>query len=276
MRSDYIEEIRRQTPLVHCITNAVTVNGCANLLLAAGASPTMAHHPKEVAEITAACKALVCNLGATESFDAMLIAAEESARHHHPVIVDPVGAGGSSFRREYFRELSAKAEISCIRGNYAEITALARDGGTVTGVDAGAYDGEEAAGAAVALAKRTGAVVIASGAVDYVTDGQELYRVENGTAEMSRITGSGCMATALLGAYFAVDMPDADSGWRMNRAAAAMAAMGICGEYASERCGSEQSGTMSFYMHLVDKMSMLTGREFLEKEKIFPCILKKS
>ena len=130
------EKIQQKRPIIHCITNAVTVNDCANILLAAGASPTMAHHPCEVEEITAGTAALICNFGAISDYEAMKTAGKRAHALGHPIVIDPVGVSGSSYRREKCLELMKIIHPTCIRGNYSEIQALLHNCGTVTGVDA--------------------------------------------------------------------------------------------------------------------------------------------
>ena len=249
-----ISLVRQQAPLVHCITNTVTICDCANLLLAAGASPTMAHHPEEVAEITAGCRALVCNLGAMDDFDAMLAAAPVAAKLGHPIVVDPVGCGGSTCRRQRFRQLAEAAQLTCIRGNASEIRALARDAATVTGVDGKRIEAEDdfllLEAEAKALAGRYHCMVIASGPVDLVTDDNRTIQVSAGHPMMTRITGCGCMSSALLGAYLAVENS-------LESAAAACSAMGYCGEVAAARTIAEGRGTMTFHGWLIDEMSLL-------------------
>lgn len=261
----YLKEVRRRRPLIHCITNIVTANDCANLLLAAGASPTMAHHPAEVEEVTAGCDALVCNLGATESYEAMEKAVIVSKRCAHPVVIDPVGAGGSKFRRDFFRRLLQVGQAACIRGNASEILALAENRSTVTGVDGGNCPKHLAASAAKELAERTGSIVIASGRQDIVTDGKMTYLIDNGDVWMTKITGSGCMSTALLGAYLAAAddrmkqgsgnvLTSGADGDVLAACAEAAAVMGICGELAAEECRESGKGSMSFRMSLIDRL----------------------
>lgn len=253
----YLEAIRSKKPIVQCITNIVTANDCANILLAAGASATMAHHPLEMEEIQSGCQALVCNLGATESFDAMLYAGETALKLGHPIVIDPVGCGGSSFRRQFFFELAKHSAISCIRGNYGEILALSQDTQTVTGVDmpetmtgdmAKELTKETVMEAAVALARRFRTKVVASGAIDLITDGNECFELAGGDALMSRITGAGCMSSALLGAYLSVE----DS---LESVKEACERMKKCGELAAEKTRKVDGGTMTFRMELINAIS---------------------
>lgn len=260
---ELLETVRRKNPLIHCITNAVTVNDCANILLAAGARPTMAHHPLEAGEVTSGCDALVCNFGATEDYDAMFLAAKEAARLSHPIILDPVGAGGSTFRREKIRELMEQVPVTLIRGNASEMLALFHNEKTVVGVDAREADGEDTGGLteqAKAFAKEKNCICVISGKRDIITDGKILIYVNNGSPWMSRITGSGCMSTALLGGFLSVEKS-------VFAGAAVPIVMGIAGEMAQEKCETNHLGTMSFKNFMIDELSLLTGEEILRYGK---------
>ena len=257
------QKVRQERPLVHCITNMVTATDCANLLLAAGASTTMAHHPEEAAGVTAACRSLVCNLGATESFEAMASAGREAARLSHPIVLDPVGVSGSDFRRAKCFELLETFPVTCIRGNLSEIRALMENAGTAAGVDADVKDGvtEENLSRICRgirdFARERRCMVIASGRIDIVTDGRKVYSVRNGDPMMAQITGSGCMSSALLGAYLGVE-PTLES------AAVACGVMGVCGEIAGEKTRESGGGTMTFHQQMIDACSLL-GKEKLQK-----------
>ena len=265
------QRVRQERPLVHCITNVVTVTDCANILLAAGASPTMAHHPEEVAEVTGGCRSLVCNLGATESLEAMVNAAGAAVRLSHPIVLDPVGVSGSGFRRAKCFELLEEFPVTCIRGNLSEIRALMENTGTAAGVDADVRDGvtEEnlmrISREIMGFAGERHCMVIASGKIDIVTDGRTVYSVRNGDPMMAQITGSGCMSSALLGAYLGVEVS-------AEAAASACAVMGICGEIAGVRTRELGGGTMTFHQLLIDACSVLTegdvqSRVLVRKEK---------
>lgn len=249
---EYFKKVQESRPLIHCITNHVTVNDCANILLAAGASPTMAHHPKEVAEVTQGCHSLVCNLGATDDYEAMLIAAKAAEKVGHPIVIDPVGVGGSSFRREQFWKLTEVSHPACIRGNISEILALAGNQGTVTGVDAATDELTlvEKDILVKEFSRRIGAIVVISGAVDIISDGTKCIHITNGTPVMTRITGCGCMSSVLIGAYLTIENS-------IEAVASACAAMGICGELAEARMKEQQGGTMTFRLQLIDQMSKL-------------------
>ena len=252
---DYVHQILDKRPLVHCITNIVTVNDCANALLAVGASPTMAHHPEEMEEIQKGCDALVCNLGATENYDAMGLAAKWAEKSKHPVVIDPVGCGGSAFRRQFFRTLLTLCKPACIRGNYAEITALAEDMSTVTGVDAGSFrqkSCEDIETCVKKLARDTGAIVVASGVVDVIgcANGQaseQIVKLYGGDRMMSRITGVGCMESSLLGAFLAVE-----TSVEAVRACCEM--MKQAGKEAATETRLEGKGSMTFREKLMDNL----------------------
>lgn len=260
------QQIRKNRPIVHCITNAVTVNDCANILLAVGASPTMAHHPLEVEEITAGAAALVCNFGATCDYEAMLTAGEKARVLDHPIVVDPVGVSGSGYRRGLCLEFLEKIHPTCIRGNYSEIRALMENHSTVTGVDAAVTElgvsgtGQDTVAEEAKrqqffeqmkeFARQHKVILIASGAVDLITDGNTHYQVYNGHSDMARITGSGCMSSVMLGAFFSqeksVQGAVASCGW-----------MGIAGELAAERTREVCGGTMTFREKFIDAVSLM-------------------
>lgn len=270
-------EILRKHPVVQCITNIVTVNDCANALLAVGASPTMAHHPEEMEEFAAVCDALVCNMGATESLEAMMAAGKaDTAGPSRPVVIDPVGCATSAFRRRKCLELIDAVHPACIRGNGAEIRALATDHRTARGVDdlflqektespadkngqSGAEISEdqpssdfslseETVRCARQLSRMTGAIVIASGETDYVVCGDRVYSVRGGSAWMTRVTGTGCMLSVLLGAFLSVENSALS-------AAACCGMMNVCAERAQEHTAAEHGGTGTFRVHLIDELS---------------------
>lgn len=241
-------KIGEKRPVIHCITNVVTVNDCANILLAVGASPTMAHHPEEVEEITRGSAALVCNLGATENFDAMRLAGAEANRLGHPIVIDPVGVSGSSFRRKFCEELITEIHPTCIRGNYSEIRALMEHIHTAVGVDA--KDGRPDEEAVKRFAAGIGAIVIASGPQDIVTDGQNVYLCDCGSPMLARITGSGCMSSVMLGAFLSAQNS-------LESAAACCTLIGKAGERAAEKTKQNQGGTMMFRNSFIDEISLI-------------------
>lgn len=255
MTGNILKVNRERHLLVHCITNHVTSNDCANLLLACGASPIMAEAPEEAAEITAGCDALVLNLGTPNAgkIEAMLLAGIEANRLGHPVVFDPVGVGGSAFRREAAQRLMQSVRMAVIRGNANEIAALMYHGTASGGVDAARpVSTDEAARLAVACADMSGAVVALTGDVDVVTDGKDTFLCRNGHPMMKQVTGAGCMLSALCGAY-AGACPNSP----LAAALAAVCAMGVCGERAHARLGP-MDGNAGYRNAIIDAMFHLT------------------
>lgn len=242
--------IEKKRPVIHCITNAVTVNDCANILLAVGASPVMAHHPEEVEEITAGSAALVCNLGAIKEFEAMRRAGRRAHALGHAIVIDPVGVSGSTFRRETCRNLIREIHPTCIRGNYSEIRALIEDSNTVAGVDSG--EKQIDVGAMRQYAKENSLILIASGETDVIADGAQILTCERGDPMMARITGSGCMASVMLGAFLSAEAS-------ICSALACCTFLGEAGEEAARKTREAGGGTMTFRTHFIDQVYL--GRE---------------
>ena len=260
-----LRRVRETMPLVQCITNFVTVNDCANVILAAGGSPSMPRHKEEVAEAVASAQALVCNMGAIEDVEAMILAGQQANALGKPVILDPVAAGGTQLRREASQRLLQNVHFSVIRGNASEIRYLAGQHTPGSGVDVGAQDAvtEENLLPAVemtkSLAQKLGSVIAISGALDVISDGKKTVVLRNGCATMARITGSGCMLTALIGAFCGA-VPEDPFG----AACAAMAAMGVCGELAEGRRLKYGTGNATFRTDLIDGVFNLTEKQLLE------------
>ena len=246
-----IEAIRASSPLVHNITNYVTMNPCANALLALGASPVMAHALEEVEEMTALASALVVNIGTLSGpwIEAMCLAVKVAAEGGIPVVLDPVGAGATRFRTETARMLATLAPPAVIRGNASEIMSLCKRGSGARGVDS--RDSSAAAlESARELAREYGCVVSVSGATDYIADSEgRLARVNNSVEMMTRITGMGCVASAITAAFCAVGSDCFAS------AAAAMATVGIAGEIGA--AGSSGPGTLE--SRFIDALYNLSG-----------------
>jgi hydroxyethylthiazole kinase len=242
-----LAEIRRRTPLIHNITNFVVMNDTANVLLAIGASPVMAHAIEEVREMVAYAGALVVNIGTLEEpwIQAMLAAGDEANARNVPVVLDPVGVGATKLRTATAERIRSAVKVAVVRGNAAELAAIAGMEARIRGVDSVA-SGDPATAARLAAARFGGAAVV-SGAVDHVADATRAAEIGNGHPLMSRITGSGCMATAIVGAFLAVE-PDP-----FLAAAEAMIAFGIAGEMAAER--SDGPGT--FRARLIDAVAAL-------------------
>lgn len=253
MLAGILENIRKKAPMVHCISNLVTANDCANLLLACGATAIMAEDADETAEIAALCGALVLNLGtpSPRKIEAMLRAGRAANRRGIPVVLDPVGAGCSRLRSDAARALLREVRICAIRGNASEIAFLARGRRARHGVEGETV--EDARALAIQLARETGAVVIVTGNRDIVTDGERLYSVDNGHAMMRSVTGAGCMLSAAAGAFLAANPGDA-----LHAALAAVCAMGLCGEIAHGRL-APMDGNASYRNYIIDAMYNLTG-----------------
>lgn len=259
MLGEIIEQTRHKHPLVHCITNYVSANDCANLLLGCGASAIMADDPEEVAEVTAMCDGLVLNMGTPNprKLEALLIAGKEANRLGHPVVLDPVGVGSSAMRQEAVRQLLEEISFAAIRGNATEIATLVRGTASHRGVDADEQNDATEANARQ-LARKTGAVVIVTGDTDLVTDGATLYRVHNGHPMMRIVTGAGCQLSALVGAYIT-----ANADKPMQAALAAVCAMGLCGEIAHRR-HTPLDGNASYRNYILDAICNLTTQALEE------------
>lgn len=232
-----VAAVRSKRPLVHNITNYVVMNSTANSLLAVGASPIMAHWTSEMEEMTAIAGALVINIGTLDDqwIEGMLAAGRAAAARGIPIVLDPVGAGATSQRTQAALDIIEQCTPTIIRGNASEIMALVDAGVKSKGVDSSAAS-DDALESAKRLASEVGTVVVISGETDYITDGTEVHTVEGGNPIMTSVTGMGCTATALIGAFAAVvDDP-------MVAAAAAMAVMSLAGERAAE--SSRGNGSM--------------------------------
>jgi hydroxyethylthiazole kinase len=249
MSSEYtslLAEVRHQHPLVHNITNYVVMNFTANTLLAVGASPVMAHAEAEVEEMVSLANALVINIGTLSEpwIKAMKRAVVASDRI--PYILDPVGAGATQLRTRTAQDLIDLASPAVIRGNASEIAAIANASAKTRGVDSTLLV-TDVIEAAQSLAKQHNTVVVVSGAVDHIISSEGQVKVHNGTAMMAQITGMGCTATALIGAFAAVAEPAA-------AAVAAMVTMGVAGELAAQQA----QGPGTFVPHFIDALANLT------------------
>lgn len=264
-----LENVREKSPLVHNITNYVTVNDCANALLAIGGSPIMSDDTEDVRDITAICSALNINIGTLNSrtIPAMFEAGKISNSLGHPVLLDPVGAGASKLRTNTAAELVSKIKFSVIRGNISEIKALAIGSGTTKGVDADSSDAvtEENIDAVIRFAKdfssKTGAVIVITGATDLIVSENEAYSVTNGHAMMSKITGTGCMLSAIMSAFISANSDNIAAA-----CLAAVCAMGLCGERAFARL-SEKDGNSTYRDYIIDELYNLTPAVLKEGAK---------
>ncbi len=247
-----VEEIREKSPLIHNITNFVVMNNTANALLSLGASPVMAHAIEEVADMASIASALVINIGTLSEnwIKAMKLAIKTAASRKIPIIIDPVGAGATKFRTETLKDLFAIANPTVIRGNASEIMALIDTNIKTKGVDS-SQSSDSALNAALALAKEYNCIVVVSGVIDIITDGEKNIFIENGDLMMPKVTGLGCTATALTGAFCAINHNYFEA------CANAMAVMGICGELAVKI----SKGPASLQMNFLDKLFTLTQNE---------------
>lgn len=263
MFKEMLENVRKTVPLVHNITNYVTVNDCANILLACGGSAIMADDAFEVEDITTICGGLNINIGTLnhQTIPSMLIAGKKANELGHPIVLDPVGAGASALRTQTALKLVDEIKFTVIRGNISEIKTLAYGSGSTKGVDADSADmiTSDTLDGTVAFAKsfaaRTGAVVAITGAVDIVADSEKAYCIYNGHPDMSKITGTGCQLSAMTAAYITAN-PDTP----LRATAAAVCVMGLCGELAKARMTSSD-GNSSYRNYIIDAVCNLTGDE---------------
>ena len=261
-----LENVRAKTPLVHNITNYVTVNDVANVLLAAGGSPIMSDDADDVEDITSICGGLNINIGTLNSrtITSMLLAGKKANALGHPVVLDPVGAGASRLRTDTAYRLLRDVKFAVIRGNISEIKTLASGAGTTKGVDADVADKvtEENLDSAVAFAKafaaQTGAVIAITGAIDIVADAEKAYCIRNGNAMMSSITGTGCQLSALTAAFVT-----ANPGHPLEAAAAAVCAMGLAGETAHKRL-TPLDGNSTYRNYIIDAIYNMTPDQLEE------------
>jgi hydroxyethylthiazole kinase len=254
-----VERIRSEKPLVHNITNYVVMNTTANALLAIGASPVMAHAVEEVEEMAALARALVLNIGTLSApwVAAMIKAGKEAQRRKIPIVLDPVGSGATRFRTDTAERLVQEVRPAIIRGNASEIWSLLRSGLGTKGVDS-LHAPDQVADEARALSKSAGCVVSVSGPVDLIVAGERTIRVANGHPLMAAVTGMGCAASALTGAFAAVNPSPFEA------AAHAMAVMGIAGELAAER----SAGPGSFQVNFLDALAGLRESDVEQRLKM--------
>ncbi len=265
-----LENVRATTPLVHCITNYVTVNDCANGLLACGGSPIMSAEPDDVKDITSICGGLVINIGTLDkrSIKGMKKAGKRATELQHPIVLDPVGAGASELRTTTAGELLDALGISVIRGNMSEIKAIAGASAATRGVDVNPDDAvtEEnlAASAAFArsVAQKANAIVAITGAIDIVADATRAIAIRNGHPIMGKMTGSGCMLTCIVAAYMVAN-PESP----LEAVVAAVAGEGLAGEIAAARM-SEQDGNGSFRTYLLDALYNLDAQQLVEGARV--------
>ena len=267
---ELLNKVKEKNPLVHHITNYVTVNDCANITLAIGGSPVMADDINEVCDMVSLASSLVINIGTlnSRSVDSMLEAGKRANELNIPVILDPVGAGATPYRTETAKRIISEVKLAVIRGNLSEIKTIYGIETKTKGVDAcentSVYGNEliDEKEMAKAFANKLNSVIAITGAVDLITDGKTLYSVENGHKIMSKVTGTGCMCTSLIGSYIGAG----DNN--LLGALAGIVSMGISGELAYECLDKDHGGTGTLKVKILDAIYNLSEAEIIERSKI--------
>lgn len=269
MLKERFDNLRAQGALVHNITNYVTVNDVANILLACGGSPIMADDIDDAPEITAICGGLNINIGTLNqrTIPAMFAAGKKARELGHKLLLDPVGAGASALRTDTAKKLIEEIGFDVIRGNISEIKTLATGSGTTKGVDADVADAvteenlDKAAAFAKAFAKETGSIIAITGAIDLVADAESCYVIRNGRPEMGKITGTGCQLSGMMTAFLT-----ANPGHELEAAAAAVCAMGLAGEigWANLQRGE---GNATYRNRIIDAVYNMDGAQLEEGAK---------
>lgn len=244
------QSVKTKKPLIHCITNPISINDCANMVLAVGAKPIMAEHPLEVSEITIVSKALGVNLGNITDIrmQSMLISGKTAYENKIPHVIDLVGVGCSKLRLEYAKKYISECHPNVIKGNMSEIKAIYGIESNAKGIDVGVSDivtdknSDENIEILKELSLQTSSVIVATGVVDIITNGNDTYLINNGCEMLSMITGTGCMVNALIACYIS-------SKNILEGTILAVGLMGICGELSQD-----VKGTGSFRTQLIDNM----------------------
>lgn len=258
------ESVRNTSPLVHCITNPISINQCANALLALGARPIMAEHPREVKGITGSAASLLLNLGniTDARIKSVIISAKAAAKEKIPFVLDLVGVSCSSLRRKLAGRILRCSHPAVIKGNFSEILAMYDFSYFSSGVDADRrLDVSDIAKISAQLANKYRCTVLASGKADIVTDGKCTVLIKNGCVQLSQITGTGCMLGAICAAFLPFSAP-------FEAAVTSCAVLGICGENSRT-----ENGAGSFLSNLLDNLSSMNGMEFekhIRMEEITP------
>lgn len=255
-----LRTLRERKPLVHQITNYVVMNETANATLALGALPVMAHAREEVEEMVGLAGALVLNIGtlSPQWIEAMVSAGKAANAAGTPVVLDPVGAGATSYRTETAKRLLSELDIAVLRGNQGEVATLAGVAAEVRGVESIGAD-DDAADVARLAARHLGVVASVTGAVDHVSDGERSFAVANGHELLAAVTGTGCMSSAVTGCFLA-----AKAEAPLEAATEALAAFGVAGEEAAR----DAKGPGSFHVNLYDALAGLDPETLDAKVKI--------
>jgi hydroxyethylthiazole kinase len=257
-----LQEVREANPLIHNITNVVVTNFTANGLLSLGASPVMAYAVEEVADMAKIAGALVLNIGTLNETEirAMLIAGKSANQHGVPVILDPVGAGATTYRTETARKIIEHVKVSVIRGNAAEIANIAGESWDIKGVDAGETQGRNKVELAISTARKWNLVVIITGEQDVITDGSTTYVVHNGHPLLTKVTGTGCLLTSVVGAFSAVQ----DN--LLVASVSAVCAYGVAAEMAARSTAGRGPG--SFQIEFLNQLSLITANDITQFGRI--------
>ena len=252
--------LRERKPLVHQITNYVVMNETANATLALGALPVMAHAREEVEEMVTLASALVLNIGTLSPrwVDAMLAAGKAANGAGIPVVLDPVGAGATTYRTETTKRILAEVDVTVLRGNQGEVATLVGVDAEVRGVESIA-GGDEAAEVARLAGRNLGVIASVTGVVDHVSDGERVLAVANGHELLSTVTGTGCMSSAITGCFLA-----AKREAPLEAAAEALAAFGVAGEDAARAA----KGPGTFHVNLYDALAALDPEALDERARI--------
>lgn len=266
MLGNCLENVRKNVPLVHNITNYVTVNDVANVILACGGSPIMSDEPEDVEDITTICGGLNINIGTLNkrSIEGMHRAGKKAGELHHVILLDPVGAGASALRTDTANDLMKEIHFTAIRGNISEIKTLALGSGTTKGVDADVADAvtEDNLDNAIRFVKnfasQTGSIVAITGAIDLVSDDKRCFVIRNGRPEMGKITGTGCQLSGMMTAFLVAN-PDA----LLEAAAAAVCTMGLSGEIGWSHM-QKGDGNSTYRNRIIDAVFNMTG-EMLDR-----------
>lgn len=259
-----LQSIRRKKPIIHQITNYVTVHDCANVVLALGGSPIMADAEQELEEIVRLSNALVINIGTLNdrTRSSMFTAARLARDCGIPIILDPVGSGASTYRTKTVQNLISEIVPNVIRGNLSEIRSVAQLDSHTLGVDSAVCDGaeqmEQNKEIAGNLSRKLGCIVAITGKIDIVSNGTSMAIIENGHPALTQITGTGCMSTAMVGACCAV------TDDYFSAAVTALLGMGIAGEMASVH-----TGMGSFHTALFDHLSRLDGAHLMQRGMLY-------
>lgn len=257
-------KIKAEKPLVHCITNYITANDCANSLLAIGASPTMANHIEEVEDVERKASVLVLNMGTLgkDTLEAMIKAGKAANKLNVPIVLDPVGIASISYRKECALTILEQVKVSVIRGNISEIKALCGLNSNAKGVDSNEnINSTISKEIAINSSRKLNAIIAITGENDYISNGEKVIVIENGHKLLTKVTGTGCMTTSLIGAYIGVN-----SDYYIGTVAGVIS-MGIAGEKAFENL-EDNEGSGSYRVKLIDALYNLNEDDFIRRSKI--------